>query len=70
MPASPGAPPIPPPPPPIAAPATLANNAVQGAGANAKARAAAGALASGENPSGPEGLTAQPNTAKQTLLGQ
>lgn len=57
-------------PPPQAAPATMANAQVQTSGANTRARAAAGAMASGQNPTGPEGLTEKPSTAGATLLGQ
>lgn len=60
----------PPPPPPAAAPATLANSQVQAGGASSKAKAAAGALASGTNPTGSAGLTEPPQTGKVALLGQ
>lgn len=66
-------PPPPPAPPPAAIPPTLANASVQQAGANQRARAAAGAGPGGFNSTligSPEGsvLTA-PNTARASLLG-
>lgn len=57
-------------PPPMAAPATMASSAVSAAGASTRARAAAGAQATGQNPTGPEGLSVPPSTAPATLLGQ
>lgn len=65
-----GSPPKMPTPPPAATPPTMANPEVQNAGGNTRARAAAAAQASGQNPTGPRGLSAPPVTANATLLGQ
>lgn len=58
-------------PPPAAAPATRASSQVKTTANNARAKAAgaAGALASGQNPTGPQGLSTPPSTADATLLG-
>lgn len=58
-------------PPPAAAPATRASSQVATTANNARSKAAgaAGALASGQNPTGPQGLSTPPSTADSTLLG-
>jgi len=67
QPSAPAIPPVPP----MAAPATIANSSAQNAGAQARKRAAAaGSIAGGLNPTGPEGLSTPPSTAQATLLGQ
>ncbi len=56
--------------PPAAHPATAANPNVVATGANSKSRAIAGALASGTNLTGGEGLMKAPKTSGNTLLGE
>lgn len=63
-------PPSIPTPPPMAAPATMANSNVAATAASQRARAAAGSVNAGQNPTGPQGLTEAPKTAGATLLGQ
>lgn len=63
------APPPPPPPPPAANPATMANAAVQSAGANAKARLASAAGQGFAGTDVTQGSVGGGNTTKAQLLG-
>lgn len=65
-----GGPPSIPTPPPAALPATAATQSAVAAGANEKAKGAAGAAANGLNPTGAQGVLTQPSVASKTLLGQ
>lgn len=56
--------------PPAASPPTLANAQVQAAGDNAHNQAVKAAAANADNPTGGQGITTAPDTAKAKLLGQ
>ena len=62
--------PTPPPVPPAALPPTSANQSAVAAGSNMRAKGAVGALASGTNVTGGQGLTEAPKTAGKELLGE
>ena len=56
--------------PPAALPATAATQSAVAAGSNTMAKGAAGALASGTNLTGGQGILETPSVAGKTLLGQ